>query len=170
MNTTWPAARRKSCRTKPDIYKALDLEYVPPELREDTGEIDAAEKKTLPHLLELADIHGVFHNHTTWSRRQRSPRTDGRRRPQARLTNISASRDHSQSLIIANGLKPERVHAQQKEIDTFNAKQKGFRIFKGAEVRHPRRRLASITTTTCSPPSITSSPAFTCTSISRKRR
>ena len=68
------AGCKAKIKEEPDIYKALDLEYVPPEMREDTGEIDAAANHALPELLELGDIHGVFHNHTTatapprWSR------------------------------------------------------------------------------------------------------
>ena len=54
-------------KTEADIYKALGLDYIPPELREDTGEIAAAEAKKLPALVEESDIRGVFHNHTTYS-------------------------------------------------------------------------------------------------------
>src|SRR4029078_5400362 len=54
-------------KTEADIYKLLDLEYVPPELREDTGEIEAAEARKIPELVKEGDIRGVFHNHTTYS-------------------------------------------------------------------------------------------------------
>jgi DNA polymerase (family 10) len=56
-----------ACTTEEDIYAALGLSYVPPEMREDTGEIEAAEKGTLPHLVDMDDIRGVLHVHTTWS-------------------------------------------------------------------------------------------------------
>ncbi len=127
------AGCKKHLKEEPDIYQALDLEYVPPELREDTGEIDAAAKKALPDLLELGDIHGVFHNHTTWSDGAASleQMADAARALGYQYLGIA---DHSQSLTVANGLTPKRVHDQQKEIDAFNAKHKGFRLFKGTEV------------------------------------
>jgi DNA polymerase (family 10) len=120
------------CKDEADIYKALDLAYIEPELREDTGEIAAAAAGKLPDLLEAKDLHGVFHNHTTWS--------DGN----ASLEQMAAAAqklgyqylgiaDHSRSLTVANGLTPQRVFAQQKEMDALNAKFKGFRIFKGIE-------------------------------------
>ena len=55
------------CKEEADIYRALDLDYVEPELREQTGEIDAAAEHHLPHLIEQGDLHGTFHCHTTWS-------------------------------------------------------------------------------------------------------
>ncbi|HMC65253.1 MAG TPA: helix-hairpin-helix domain-containing protein, partial [Gemmataceae bacterium] len=55
------------CRSEEEIFKALGLDYVPPELREDTGEIEAAEQKKLPALIEVDDLRGVFHNHSTYS-------------------------------------------------------------------------------------------------------
>jgi DNA polymerase (family 10) len=126
------AGAKKGIKEEADIYQALDLEYVPPELREDTGEIDAAAKKALPDLLELGDIHGVFHNHTTASDGAASleQMADAARALGYQYLGIA---DHSRSLTIANGLTPDRVRKQQKEIDAFNSKQKGFRIFKGTE-------------------------------------
>ncbi|MSQ94986.1 MAG: DNA polymerase/3'-5' exonuclease PolX [Gemmataceae bacterium] len=127
------AGCKKKIKEEPDIYEALDLEYVSPELREDTGEIDAAAKKALPELLELGDLHGVFHNHTTWSDGAASleQMADAARALGYDYLGIA---DHSQSLTVANGLTPKRVRDQQKEIDAFNAKQKNFRLFKGTEV------------------------------------
>ena len=127
------AGTKKTIKEEADIYKALDLAYVPPELREDTGEIDAAAKKELPDLLELGHIHGVFHNHTTWSDGAASleQMADAARALGYQYLGIA---DHSQSLTVANGLTPKRVRDQQKEIDAFNAKHKGFRLFKGTEV------------------------------------
>jgi DNA polymerase (family 10) len=127
------AGAKKSIKEEADIYKALDLAYVPPELREDTGEIDAAAKKALPDLLELDDIHGVFHNHTTWSDGAASleQMANAARALGYQYLGIA---DHSQSLTVANGLTPKRVRDQQKEIDAFNTKHKGFRLFKGTEV------------------------------------
>lgn len=127
------AGCKDKIKEEPDIYKALDLEYVPPELREDTGEIDAAAGKKLPKLLELTDLHGVFHNHTTWSDGAATleQMADAAKKLGHSYLGIA---DHSQSLTVANGLTPKRVREQQKEIDAFNAKQKNFRLFKGTEV------------------------------------
>ena len=127
------AGAKKTIKEEADIYKALDLAYVPPELREDTGEIDAAAKKALPDLLELGDIHGVFHNHTTWSDGAASLAQMAQAARALGYQYLGIA-DHSQSLTVANGLTPKRVRDQQKEIDAFNAKHKGFRLFKGTEV------------------------------------
>ncbi len=126
------AGCKKPIKDEPDIYKALDLEYIEPELREDTGEIDAAADTKLPALLEPADIHGVFHNHTTWSDGAASleQMAEAARKLGYQYLGIA---DHSQSLTVANGLTPERVHKQQMEMDALNAKFKGFRLFKGIE-------------------------------------
>jgi DNA polymerase (family 10) len=115
-----------------DVYEALGLRWLPPELREDTGEVEAAEAGALPELVTAADIRGVFHNHTTAS--------DGKATLEQMAT---AARklgyeyfgvgDHSQSLTVANGLTPERVRQQWAEIDALNKKLKGVRILKGTE-------------------------------------
>jgi DNA polymerase (family 10) len=121
-----------TCKDEAALFKALGLDCIPPELREHTGEIDAALNHHLPDLIKVEDIQGVFHCHTDWS--------DGR----STLTEmVEASRklgfkyfgigDHSQSLKLANGLTPERVKQQHAEIDALNAKTKGMRILKGTE-------------------------------------
>ncbi len=121
-----------ACKDEADIFKALEVDFIPPELREDSGEIEAAEKRKLPKLLEQSDIRGVFHNHSTYS--------DGN----ASLEQMALAAkalgfeyfgigDHSQSLKVANGLSVERVRQQWKEIDELNARLKGIRILKGIE-------------------------------------
>jgi DNA polymerase (family 10) len=124
--------RRISCREEADLFRALDLDYIPPELRENTGEIEAAAKGELPKLIEAGDIQGVFHCHTTYS--------DGRnsieemvQAAQALGLKYLGLADHSQSLTVANGLTPERVRQQQAEIDSINKRLKKFKIFKGTE-------------------------------------
>ncbi len=120
------------CKTEADIYKALGMQYVTPELREDTGEIEAALAKKLPKLIEAGDLRGVFHNHTTAS--------DGNATLEQMALKCKALgweyfgvADHSQSLKMAGGLTPERVRAQWAEIDALNEKLKGIRILKGIE-------------------------------------
>ena len=125
--------RSVECKTEEDIFKALDMAWVPPELREDRGEIEAGEKHALPALLEEGDLRGVFHNHTTYS--------DGT----ATLEQMALAAkalgweyfgvaDHSQSLTIARGLPPSIVRKQWAEIDAVNKKLKGVKILKGTEV------------------------------------
>lgn len=127
------AGCKKKIKEEADIYKALDLAYIQPEMREDTGEIDVAAQGKLPELLKLDDLHGVFHNHTKWSDGAATldQMADAAKALGYQYLGIA---DHSQSLTIANGLTPKRVREQHKEIDAFNAKQKGFRVFKGTEV------------------------------------
>ena len=118
--------------TEADVYAELGLQFVPPEMREDAGEIELAAAKLLPTLIEPGDIRGVFHNHTTAS--------DG----SASLEEMALAAkalgyeyfgvgDHSQSLTVANGLTPDRVRTQWREIDALNAKLKGVTILKGTE-------------------------------------
>jgi DNA polymerase (family 10) len=121
-----------ACKTEEDIYKALDLPYIAPELREDTGEINAALKATLPTLIESKQIQGVFHNHTTYSDGANSLEEMANKAKNLGLKYLGFG-DHSQSLTVANGLSPERVKKQIAEIDELNSKMKGFRIFKGIE-------------------------------------
>ncbi len=120
------------CKDEADLYRALDLAYIPPELRENTGEIEAAEQGKLPRLVEESDIRGTFHCHTTYS--------DGVNT----LEQMAAAArklgweylgigDHSRTAAYAGGLSEEKVRQQVKEIDRLNAGGKGFRLFKGTE-------------------------------------
>jgi DNA polymerase (family 10) len=124
--------RTVKCKTESDLFGALDLDYIPPELREDNGEIAAAESHTLPRLVEVKDVRGVFHNHTTASdgRSTLEEMVEAARELGFEYLGIA---DHSQSLVIANGLDPARVRQQHREIDRLNATLDGFRVFKGIE-------------------------------------
>jgi DNA polymerase (family X) len=126
------ATKQWKCESEEEVYKALGLAFIPPELREDTGEIDASEKGELPRLVEMSDIRGVFHNHSTYS--------DGNATVEQMA--LAAKRlgfeyfgigDHSQSLKIARGMTPGMVENQHREIDRLNEKLKGIRILKGVE-------------------------------------
>lgn len=121
------------CKDEADLYRALGMDYIPPELREDTGEMEAAEAGTLPKLIEGKDVRGVFHNHTTYSDGANSLEEMARAAQALGLTYLGIG-DHSQSLTIANGLTPERLVQQIKEIDRLNRKLDGLRVFKGSEV------------------------------------
>jgi DNA polymerase (family 10) len=127
------AKRIVRCNNESDIYEALGLSYIPPELRENTGEIEAARKHALPDLIEEKDIKGTFHCHTSYS--------DGRN---TLVEMVHAAMDlgweyigiadHSKIAAYANGLSLERVKLQHKEIDILNKKLKKCHIFKGTEV------------------------------------
>jgi DNA polymerase (family 10) len=123
---------RIPCRDEADVYRALEMDYVPPELRENTGEIDAAVKHCLPRLIEKEDLQGTFHCHTNWSDGSASieDMANAARKLGLRYLGIA---DHSQSLKMANGLTPERVHQQHEEIDKLNSRFKDFTLLKGTE-------------------------------------
>ncbi len=123
---------RVAAREEADIFKALDLSYIPPEMRENTGEMDAAADGDVPNLVESDDITGVFHCHTTYSDGGNSVEEMARAAKALGLKYLGLA-DHSQSLTVANGLSPQRVRQQQAEIDRVNEKLKGFKIFKGIE-------------------------------------
>ncbi|OWK38888.1 DNA polymerase/3'-5' exonuclease PolX [Fimbriiglobus ruber] len=120
------------CKTEEDVYAALGLKWVPPEMREDTGEIDLAATGPIPVLVEPGEIRGVFHNHTTESDGSVSLETMAKAAKTLGYEYFGVG-DHSQSLTVANGLTPDRVRAQWAEIDALNKKLKGVRILKGTE-------------------------------------
>lgn len=121
------------CKTEADIYKAVGLEYIEPELREDLGEIEAAQRGNLPKLVTYEDISGTFHCHTNYSdgHNTLAEMVAGAQRLGWEYLGIA---DHSKVAAYANGLNEERVKQQQKEIDSLNAKYINFKIFKGTEV------------------------------------
>jgi DNA polymerase (family 10) len=110
----------------------LDLGYIPPELREHTDEIEAAAEHRLPALVEVGDLQGTFHCHTTWSDGTASIDEMAEAARKLGFTYLGIA-DHSQSLVIASGLTPERVREQQAEIDRVNARLEGIKLFKGTE-------------------------------------
>lgn len=115
------------------MYSTLDLPFIPPELREDRGEIEAAIDGNLPDLIELRDIKGDLHMHTTWS--------DGKATIQEMAESAMelgyeyvAITDHSPSSTIANGLSIERLKDKKQELVSVNKKIKGINILMGSEV------------------------------------
>ena len=121
-----------ACATEEDIFTALGLAYIPPELREDTGEIEAAADKKLPALVTLGNLRGVFHNHTTYSDGSATleEMALGAKRLGFEYFGVG---DHSQSLTVARGMSPAAVRKQWAEIDRVNKKLTGVRIIKGVE-------------------------------------
>lgn len=121
-----------TCKEEADLFRALGLEYIPPELREHTGEIEAAAEGRLPVLVEAGDLQGTFHCHTTWSDGTAGIQEMAEAAQQLGFAYLGIA-DHSQSLTVASGLSPERVRAQQAEIDKVNGRLKGIKLFKGTE-------------------------------------
>ena len=115
-----------------DLYHAARLAFVPPELREGTGEVAAAEANALPRLVSPADVRGVLHCHSTYSD-GKATIAEMARGAQAKGWEYIGITDHSQAAFYAGGLSRERVLAQHDEIDALNATLRGFRILKGIE-------------------------------------
>lgn len=116
-----------------DIYEILGIPYIPPELREDRGEIDAALNGRLPRLVMLEDIKGDLHVHSKWSD---GSHTFEQLADAAKELGYSyfALTDHSKGLGVAHGLTAERLMGQKKELDAVNRKIKKFKILHGIEV------------------------------------
>ena len=119
-------------RTEEEIYKLFGMPYIEPELREDRGEIQAALEGRLPHLVELRDIRGDLHTHTT--------ATDGRytaeemaEAAKKRGYDYLAVTDHSKRVTMAHGLDEARLARAVKEIDKLNARLKGITLLKSIE-------------------------------------
>ena len=125
--------RRIAGASEEEVYQKLGLAYIPPELREDRGEIALAKANQLPRLVSVSDMRGDLHVHSDW--------TDGTASieamaaaAQARGYAYMALTDHSRRVAMAHGLDPTRLSRQIREIDKLNAKLKGFTILKGIEV------------------------------------
>ncbi len=121
-------------REEADIYRALGLDFIEPELRENLGEFKAAEEHTLPKLVELENLRGTFHNHTTASDGRSTLREMVDAAMELGLQYLGIA-DHSKSSVQAHGLDQRALLAQVKEIRKLN-KELGpdFRIFAGCEV------------------------------------
>lgn len=121
-----------NCKDEEDIYGALGLGYIAPEMRENTGEFGAASAGTLPNLVEEKDLKGTFHCHSKYS--------DGAntleelaRAAQAMGWEYVGIADHSKAAIYAKGMSSKKTKDQMRAIDKLNGKLKGFRVFKGIE-------------------------------------
>lgn len=122
-----------AAQTEEDCYRALGLSWIPPELREDRGEIEAAERGELPHLIELKEIRGDCHMHTTTSDGKNSIE-EMARAAKDKGYNYIAITEHSQALRIAGGLDEKALAAHLRRIDEANRRVNGIRILKGIEV------------------------------------
>lgn len=125
--------RRVAGKEEEDVYRALGLPWMPPEIREDLGEVEAAQKGKLPRLVEREEIRGSFHNHTN--------RTDGSHLLEELVRAVREGgysymllSDHSQSLRVAHGLSAKDLMEEKEEVRRLNLRVKGFRVLMGAEV------------------------------------
>jgi len=116
-----------------DVYRSLRMNWIEPELREDRGEIEAAQEKRLPKLVQESEIKGDLHVHSKWSDGT-SEIEEIAQAAQERDYQYVSICDHSKSLRIAHGLDESRLMKQIEEIDRINEKLKGFQILKGTEV------------------------------------
>lgn len=115
-----------------EMYAALNMQYIEPEMREGRGEVEKAKSHSLPNLIELSDLKGPLHNHSKWS--------DGLFTIEEMAKHCISKGyqylgmgDHSKSAFYANGMKEFQIIEQHKEIDALNAKYPAFKIFKGIE-------------------------------------
>jgi DNA polymerase (family 10) len=125
------------CNTEEEIFRELGLYDIPPELREDMGEMELAEKEPVPRLLEWSDLKGSLHNHSTWSDGRQSIEDIARCMAGLGLS-YWAITDHSQSSVQANGLDPARLRQQIREIKQLNQRLADngtdIHLFTGTEV------------------------------------
>ncbi len=119
--------------TEEEVFEAVELPFIPPVLRENRGEIQAAEAGELPDLVEFADIRGDLHMHTTWSDGAHSIR-EMAEACRERDYEYMAITDHSQAVTVANGLTPERLRRQWDVIERVRDEVEGIRILRGSEV------------------------------------
>lgn len=121
-----------ACKDEAQIFERLGLEFIPPELRENQGEIETAAKGKLPKLVEEKDIKGVIHVHSNWSDGIVTIEEMARIAKKMGYSYIGMA-DHSQTASYAGGLTEKDVKGQHKEIDAINRKLSGFAVLKGIE-------------------------------------
>src|SRR5713101_1202093 len=130
---TLKGERRVAGKTEEEIYAKLELDYIPPELRENTGEIEAAAEHRLPHLITAKDIRGDLQMHTTASDGKNSIEEMGAA-ARALGHQYIALTDHSKAVTVANGMDEKRTLEQIKKIRAANERAPGIRLLAGIEV------------------------------------
>jgi DNA polymerase (family 10) len=119
-------------KTEEDVFKALGLDYIPPELRENTGEIEASLEGKLPELVDYHDIKGDLHLHTSWSDGKSSIMEMATKAAEMGYEYVAIT-DHA-TLPVANGLNERRLREQMDEIDRINSQINDITLLKGAEI------------------------------------
>ncbi|MEW6755909.1 MAG: DNA polymerase/3'-5' exonuclease PolX [Candidatus Latescibacterota bacterium] len=120
------------CATEEDLFRALGLAPIPPELREGQGEVPSAARRALPELVTLADVRGLLHVHTTYSDGTASMEAMALAARERGFSYLGVA-DHSRSAAYAGGLDGEQVRRQHEEIDALNERLQGIHLFKGIE-------------------------------------
>ena len=123
---------RKGGEKEEDIYHILGMEWIPPEMREDQGEIEVALQKRLPVLVDLKDIQGDLHVHSNWSDGLVSINEMAKAAVKKGYRYIAIC-DHTQGLAVASGLTPEQIHQRKKEIEEWNTNHTELFILEGVE-------------------------------------
>ncbi len=121
-----------ACSTEEEIFQVLGMSYIPPELREDRGEIQAAREQAIPELIRREHIRGILHTHTTWSDGTASLEEMAEACRDMGMHYLGIA-DHSQVVVYANGLSIDRLHQQAVAIRELNERYDDFRIFHGTE-------------------------------------
>ena len=124
--------KRIPCKEEGDLFDAMGLDFIPPELRENQGEMVAAEAHQLPRLVENKDIQGIFHVHSVFSDGTNSIKGIAEAAKKMGFSYLGLS-DHSASARYAGGLDREKLRHQWEEVDRANNEMEGFHIFKGTE-------------------------------------
>ncbi len=120
-------------KTEDSVFKSVDLPWIPPELRENNGEIEAAEKNKLPKLIELEDLQGDLHTHTNATDGRNSLKEMAQAAKEYGLSYLAIT-EHSKHLTVAHGLNENRLLKQIEEIDRLNQQLRGISLLKGIEV------------------------------------
>jgi DNA polymerase (family 10) len=128
-----PDGSRIECAEEEQVYQILGLEWIPPELREAAGEVEAAQEGRLPHLIEVEDVRGDLQMHTKWSDGRYTIEEMARAAMDLGYDYIAIT-DHTKGLGVAGGLTPEEFQAQRREIEAVNQKLAPFRVLAGCEV------------------------------------
>jgi DNA polymerase (family 10) len=127
------SGKRLAGASEEEVFKKLGLQFIPPELRENKGEIEGAQKGKLPKLVELADLKGDLQMHTTWSDGTEELEAMAKAAKEKGYDYIAVT-DHSVSVRVANGLTEERFRKQWKEMDRLNDELAPFRIIRAVEM------------------------------------
>jgi DNA polymerase (family 10) len=125
--------RRIAGATEEEVYDKLGLAYIPPEMREDRGEIALAKSGKIPRLITVGDIRGDLHVHSDWTDGT-APIAEMAKAARACGYEYMALTDHSQRVAMSHGLSPARVTKQGKAVDAINSEMNDFTILKGIEV------------------------------------
>lgn len=128
----WKGKKRVAAKTEKDVYKKLGLPYIEPEIRTDSGEIEAAQKGKLPKLIPYDSVLGDLQVQTEWTDGSASIEEMAREAKKLGMKYFAVT-DHTKKLAMVGGLDEKKLAKQGKEIDRLNKKLRGFRILKGTE-------------------------------------